>query len=93
MPGIETLALLGLIMLLGGLLGLVFFGGLWWTVKRLPQSRYPAALTLCSLMVRVLLVVGGFYFLMAGELARLLAALLGFIVLRLLLVRYWGESL
>lgn len=83
----DTFLLYLLIMLSGALLGGVFFGGLWWTVRRLPQAKHPALLTLASLSLRIALVVFGLYGLMAGEIPRLVAALLGFWLIRLWFMR------
>lgn len=73
----------------GALAGLFFFGGLWWTVQRLPRAKAPALLALASLVLRVAVVLGVFYLLLAafpGEgWPRLAAGLAGFILVRLLL--------
>ena len=83
----ETLLLYLLIMLSGALLGGVFCGGLWWTVRQLPVAKHPALLTLGSLCLRIALVVFGLYGLMAGDVSRLAAALLGFWLIRLWFMR------
>ena len=40
----ETLALI-LTLLAGVLLGAIFFGGLWWTIRRSVSSKQPALLS------------------------------------------------
>lgn len=70
----------------GAALGLVYFGGLWLTVRQLAGSGRPALLFGASLLVRTLLTVLGFYLVMDASLARVLACLLGFIIARQLLV-------
>jgi F1F0 ATPase subunit 2 len=76
--------------LAGSLLGAFFFGGLWWTVQRLPESRSPALLALASFVIRTAAVLGVFYLIISGfsETAwpRLAAALVGFILLRVITV-------
>lgn len=67
-------------------LGLLYFGGLWLTIRQLPTCRWPAALFLGSFVVRTAVVVIGFYFVMNGRWERILACLVGFIMVRLLLV-------
>ena len=42
-------------------LGVVHFGGLWLTVRRLPGSRHPALLAFASFLVRTAAVVLGIY--------------------------------
>ncbi len=74
-------------LLMGTGLGLFYFGGLWLTVKRLSQSSQPALLSLASFFVRTAVVVPGFYYVMEGRLALLLAAMTGFLIIRFFLVR------
>lgn len=83
----DDLPALMLTVLAGAALGLLFFAGLWWTVRRLPEARHPALLVLSSLLLRTALTVFGFYWLMAGDPLRLTAALLGFFAVRAVLVR------
>lgn len=65
-------------------LGAFFFGGLLWTVRRLPGARSPGLLMGGSLLVRLALVLGGFVLLArAGSAAAAGAGLLGFLVARL----------
>jgi F1F0 ATPase subunit 2 len=81
---------LGLVLaLVGGvLLGAVFFGGLWWTVRTGVLSKQPALLFFGSLMLRTGIVLSGFYFIGRGHWERLLVSLLGFVVARLLVTRF-----
>ena len=44
---------------LGAVLSAFYFGGLWLTVKRLPQSRQPTLLSLSSFAARSLVAVTG----------------------------------
>jgi F1F0 ATPase subunit 2 len=74
--------------LLGGLvLGIVHFGGLWITVRRLVTARHPALLGLGSFVLRITLVVGGVALLHAGDVLRLAAALVGILAVRTVAVR------
>ena len=67
--------------------GLFYFGGLWWTVRRLPTARQPALLTFGSFLVRTGVSLVAFYFASGGHWQRILASLLGFIIVRVFLVR------
>jgi F1F0 ATPase subunit 2 len=73
--------------LAGVLLGIVFFGGLWWTIRRGVPSRHPAAWFLCSLLLRMAAVLAGFYLVSGRDWRRLLACLLGFFLARILVTR------
>ncbi len=73
------------------LTGLLFFGGLWLTVQRLPTARWPGLLLFASFALRALLAIGGFVLVMAGQWSRLLAGLLGFLLARIVLVRRYGR--
>jgi F1F0 ATPase subunit 2 len=71
----------------GAAVGLVYFGGLWVTVRRLPASRTPVVLTLVSFVGRLAIVAVGFWVLTADEPLRIGAALLGLLAVRTVLVR------
>lgn len=68
-------------------LGMLFFGGLWLTVRALPRSRYPAALMLGSFWGRTALVVAGFIVVLGRRWQNALVCLVGFLIARLLLAR------
>ena len=71
----------------GMALGLIFFGGLWWTVRRGVVSSRAALWFLASLFVRTAIVIAGFLFVCDDDWRRWLATLLGFSVARLLVTR------
>lgn len=69
-------------------LGAFFFGGLLWTVRRLPGARAPGLLIGGSLLVRMAPVIGGFLLLArVGSAPAAGAGLLGFLVARLAVSR------
>ena len=68
-------------------LGILYFGSLWLTVRRLPDTHRPALLLLGSAVGRMALTLLGFYLVMGGRWERLLACLAGFILARMVLVR------
>lgn len=68
MPGVAGLAL-----------GAVFFGGLWWTLRKSLASPRPALWILGSLLTRMSLLLVGLYLVSDGEWQRLLAGLAGVI--------------
>jgi len=79
----ETVTLV-LALVTGTLLGAIFFGGLWWTVRKSISSKQPALLFFGSLLLRTSIVLVGFYFITRGHWERLLVCLLGFVVARLI---------
>ncbi len=82
----ETLTLL-LALVMGILLGAMFFGGLWWTVRKGVSSKRPAIWFFGSLLLRTSIAMAGFYFIARGHWERLLVCLLGFIIARLIVMR------
>jgi F1F0 ATPase subunit 2 len=74
----------------GMLLGALYFGGLWWTVKKAVGAKSPARWFIVSLLLRLGLALSGFYFVAGGDWKKLLACLLGFIVARAIVIRLTG---
>lgn len=71
----------------GVLLGVIFFGGLWWTIRRGMTSPRPAAWFVGSLVLRMSVVMVGIYLVGVGDWRRMVACLLGFIVVRIVATR------
>jgi len=67
----------------GLVLGAIFFGGLWWTVRRGLASPCPALWFTASLSLRMAVAVTGFYFVAGSDWRRLLVCLAGFTIARL----------
>jgi F1F0 ATPase subunit 2 len=86
-PTMNEMTSLILALLAGSLLGAIFFGGLWWTIRRGFSSRSPAVLYLGSLLLRTLVAVAGFYLVSRGDWRRLLACMLGFLATRIMATR------
>ena len=76
-----------LALLTGVLLGAMFFGGLWWTVRKGVSSHRPALWFLGSLLLRMSIAMAGFYCIGRGHWERLLVCLLGFVIARLIVKR------
>lgn len=73
----------------GILMGTFFFGGLWLTLKRLPDSRNPVLLTMGSYFGRIAVCVSGFYVAVKiGDWEGLLVFMGGFMIMRFALVRH-----
>lgn len=72
----------------GGMLGALFFGGLWYTVIHGMKSSHPAVWFLVSLVVRMTVVSAGFVFLSAGHWERLVSCLAGFLLARVIALQW-----
>ena len=66
----------------GLVLGAIFFGGLWWTVVRAISSKHPAMWLLVSKLLRMGVILGGFYVVGGGRWQRWLMCLSGFVLAR-----------
>jgi F1F0 ATPase subunit 2 len=67
----------------GILLGAMFYGGLWWTVRSTVSSKSSGAWLIGSFLLRAMIALGGFYFVSRGDWRSLLACFLGFLVARI----------
>lgn len=70
----------------GFALGILFFGGLWLTVKKALSSRRPALWFIGSLLIRVSIALIGFYYLAQGSWKNLLISVSGFIIARTIII-------
>ena len=77
---------------LGGLIGWVYFSGLWETVRRLPEAKNPYGLMILSFAARTLFAVGGFFILTDGQWERMVASVAGFLIVKAVLVRSFGRN-
>jgi F1F0 ATPase subunit 2 len=66
----------------GLFIGTIFFGGLWWTIRRGMASPRPVLWFMGSLLLRMSIALVGFYFVSGGQWKRLLPCLLGFVISR-----------
>ncbi|MFC6672121.1 ATP synthase subunit I [Marinobacterium aestuariivivens] len=74
-------------------LGVFFFGGLWWTIRRGVSSQRPALLFFGSLLLRTGITLAGFHLVSDGDWQRILVCLLGFVIGRLIVTRLAGPPL
>ena len=79
-----------LVILAGFVLGILFFGGLWWTVQKVLSSRRPTLWLLGSLVLRTTVVLAGLYVVAGDDWQRLLLCLSGFLIARVIITRYTG---
>lgn len=75
------------IALISGLgLGVLFFGGLWLTVRKTLGAKYVALWLIASSILRTLVVLIGFYIVAQGRLPQLLSCFAGFIAARFIVL-------
>ena len=85
MPGAVPFLL---ILIAGFALGIVFYGGLWLTVRALPTSRHAVLLSLLSFWGRTGLVVVGLLLAMDESWQKALICLAGFTGAKVMLARW-----
>jgi len=89
---ISNIIYMILAFLAGIALGLFFFGGLWFTVKKSIASKIPAIWFFSSFIFRVGVVLICFYYISPGGWQYLVICLIGFIVARFV-VTYITKSI
>jgi len=77
-----------LVFVTGLVLGTIFFGGLWITVKKAVKAKVPALWIFSSFFLRIVITLAGFYFISSGNWKRLMICLMGFIVARFLVIHF-----
>lgn len=95
----ESMVRCGFALVAGLAMGVVYFGGLWWTVRRMPTVRHPWALYGASLVGRIMLTLTVIYVILEqlGVLA-LLTMLAAFFLVRVRMISRlegdaaWGPS-
>ena len=89
----NNFLILTLALFAGILLGAIFFGGLWWTIRKGVFYKSPALWFLGSMLLRMSVVLVGFYFVGRGDWERLVTCLLGFIIARFIVMRLTRTSI
>ena len=89
----KVIAMYDVLSLVAGvLLGAIFFGGLWWTVRKGMSSERPALWFFGSLMLRTGLTLAGVYFVSQGHWSRLAVCLCGFVIARFIVVKWLAQA-
>lgn len=87
----SDLMILALAFAAGGALGVFYFGGLWFTIQRLPGAERPGLIALISFLLRTVIAIGALALVAGESWQRLLAAVVGFFIARMVLVRRLGR--
>lgn len=84
----SELLILALDLLAGSLLGVFFFGGLWWTIQMRSPLEWSGLLFSGSLLLRMAVAVTGFYLVSHGDWRKLVVCLAGFLLARIAVTRF-----
>lgn len=79
----NDIIILFLIFVSGLILGIIFYGGLWFTVKQGITSQGAWWWFIISYYVRLSIVISGFYFIGQSDWRRFLTCFAGFVVVRI----------
>lgn len=71
--------------LIGISLGLVFFGGLYWTVQKLSDVKHPSLLMSASLLFRMAVLLAVLYYVSKGGYQGVLFAMAGMLLVRIVM--------
>lgn len=67
-------------------LSIIYFGGLWYTVKYIERLRRPYLLVMLSFLVRNAIILIAFYYLMIHHWSYLITAFAAFIITRQIII-------
>jgi len=76
----------------GGLLGVFYFTGLRWTLRKSITSQWAALWFSFSFLLRSSVCLFGIYWIGANDFTRILACLVGFILARTIVMKLTGDS-
>lgn len=72
---------------IGGIfLGIIFFGGLYWSVNKLTKVKRPAFLMIISALVRMSILIGGIYFIAGDDIKKILSILGGVVLVKIIMI-------
>jgi F1F0 ATPase subunit 2 len=84
---VSDASLNGVALAVGGVLGAIFFGGLWWTVRNALTAANPAFWMLVSIFLRMGIVLTGFYYVAGYGWRSVLLCLGGVLIARTVVTR------
>jgi F1F0 ATPase subunit 2 len=74
-------------LVLGAVLGIIFFGGLWLTINKALHSKKVALLFVVSFILRIAIVLAGLYYVSQNSWQKMLVCLAGFLIARTVIIR------
>lgn len=79
-------------LVVGFSLGLVYFAGLWLTVRNIADARNPGLLLLASWIGRTALVLTGLWLVSSSNLAGILVFMVGFLIARSIVIQRYKPA-
>lgn len=77
--------------IIGIILGIIFFGGLYLTVLKMKKVRNPKMLMVVSFILRMAVLLGGLFYVSRNGYKGILFALFGIILLRFIMIYYYKQ--
>lgn len=72
--------------LIGALLGTIYFGGLYFSTRKIAEVKHPGLLMVISFFLRMGILVGVFFYVSKGGYQDMLLTLLGVILIRFAMI-------
>jgi len=83
----DEILILCLMLVSGFVLGVLYFLGLWLTLKDLPSTKRWGLKVFVSFIIRVSLLAAAFFYLMGQDWERMVALIMGFWFARMVMIR------
>ncbi|MFO8068586.1 MAG: ATP synthase subunit I [Alkalibacterium sp.] len=71
---------------IGVILGIIFFGGLYWTIQKLTEVKQPGLLMIGSLIVRMAVLLSVLFYVSKSGYKGILYAMLGMFLVRVIMI-------
>lgn len=77
--------------LVGLIIGYLFYGGLWWTIQMMRRQSHPYFILFFSYLIRSVITLAVFYELLQFSLAAFISGFLSFLVIRQIMITKKGH--
>lgn len=78
--------------IIGIALGIVYFGGLYFSIQKMTKAKYPSLIMTLSFILRMAILVGVFFYLSKGGYQDMLFGLLGVLLVRIIMTFMMKEQ-
>ncbi len=76
----------------GFVLGIIYFGGLWWTLRAVTENKWSKGWFAISFGLRAVLALVGFYVIIRKDIIAFLFTIGGFFIIRFVMTRFLGPK-